>query len=136
VWTYKYSLDTPKARQAIWARYCDCGTWTEWDHGLDHVEVDGPLAVGTTGKLTPKGQGPIPFTVIDVHEQSSFTDECSMGKLVIRFRHQLTDLDEQGTRVTHSVVISGPGAEQMGPKIGPAITADIPASVAELIKLA
>lgn len=136
MWNYEYSLDTPKPRHAIWSRYQDCGGWPKWDHGLDHVEVDGQLAVGTTGRLTPKGQAPIPFTVTDVDELATFTDECSMGDLVIRFWHRLTELDGQGTRVTHGVVISGPGAEQMGPKIGPAITADIPASVAELIKLA
>lgn len=136
MWTYEYSLDTPKAPQDIWARYQDCDTWPEWDRGLDHVEANGPLAVGTTGKLTPKGQAPIPFTIVDVDDLTTFTDECSVGELVIRFRHQLTDLGSEGTRVTHGVVISGPGAEHMGPKIGPAVTADIPASVAELIKLA
>jgi len=136
VWTYEYSLDTPKALQDIWARYQDCDTWPEWDHGLDHVEVDGPLQVGTTGRLTPKGQTPIPFTIVDVDELSTFTDECSVGELIIRFKHQLVDLDGHGTRVTHGVAISGPGADHMGPKIGPSVTADIPASVAELVKQA
>jgi hypothetical protein len=136
VWTYEYSLDTDKSAKDIWARYSDHTTWTEWDQGLEQVEAHGPFAVGTTGFLTPTGQRPIAFTITDVEELSSFTDECSLGDLVIRFRHQLTTLPGERTRVTHGVVISGPGAEHMGPKIGPAITADIPASIAELVKLA
>jgi hypothetical protein len=136
VWTYEYSLDTDKPAKDIWARYSDHTTWTEWDHGLQLVEADGPLAVGTTGSLTPNGQKPIPFTITEVEEQAAFTDECTVGGLVIRFRHQLSTLPGEGTRVTHAVVISGPNADQMGPKIGPSITADIPASVATLVELA
>lgn len=135
MWSYEYSLDTDKTVREIWARYQNHETWAEWDQGLDHVQADGPLAVGTTGKLTPKGQRAIPFTITDVEELIGFTDECAVGDLVIRFRHELTRV-EGVTRVTHGVVISGPGSEQAGPQVGPVVTAAIPASVAELVRLA
>lgn len=55
------------------------------------------------------------------------------GALMLTFRHQLTRLDDGGTRVTHTLEISGPGADEVGPDLGPQISGDFPVTMGELI---
>ena len=51
------------------------------------------------------------------------------------FRHVLEPIGA-GTRVTHQLVIDGPGADSTGPELGLQITADFPAGLAGLITTA
>ena len=47
--------------------------------------------------------------------------------------HRLEPLPGGGTRVTYRTEITGPAAEQVGPELGPAITADFPDVLAKLV---
>ena len=53
-----------------------------------------------------------------------------------RTAHRLERLDGGGTRVTYRMEITGPAADEMGPQVGPAITADFPETMAALVALA
>lgn len=132
MWSYEHSVSTDKSADQIWQRYLDPARWPEWDKGLERVEVDGPLAEGTKGTLTPKGQPAVAFEVSQVDPGKSFTDRTQVNGLVIEFIHRLASAGGR-TIVTHAVTIDGPGADQAGPQIGPRLTADIPASMAELV---
>lgn len=59
---------------------------------------------------------------------------CSCVPLL--FRHTLTPLDGGGTRVTHQLEISGPGADKVGPELGPQIGGDFPVTMTELLTAA
>lgn len=54
---------------------------------------------------------------------------------MVRFEHQLTPAEE-GMRLTHRVRIHGPAAEQVGPDLGPKITAGVPDTMASIATLA
>lgn len=62
-----------------------------------------------------------------------YADQTVYGALMLTFRHQLTRLDDGGTRVTHTLEISGPGADEVGPDLGPQISGDFPVTMGELI---
>jgi hypothetical protein len=58
---------------------------------------------------------------------------CDFGGAVVTTVHRLEPLDDGGTRVTYRTEITGADADELGPKIGPDITADFPDVVAALI---
>jgi hypothetical protein len=53
--------------------------------------------------------------------------------VTLRFSHTLERLATGGTRVRHRLEISGAAADQVGPELGPAITADFPDAMEALI---
>jgi hypothetical protein len=78
--------------------------------------------------MTPAGEDPVELRVAEVVEGEMFVDEARFGDLVLRTTHRVG-----GGRVMYRMEISGPGADTMGPEIGPGITADWPDTVAALV---
>jgi hypothetical protein len=132
MFVYEHSLETSASPERLWALYADVPAWTAWDRGLDRVEIDGPLAAGSTGRITPSGMEVLPFTVTWAEEGRGFTDETPAMGHVLRFTHLLDALPGGGTRVTHRVEVEGPAADEIGPNV----TGDTPAAVAQLVAMA
>lgn len=86
--------------------------------------------------MTPQGQDTLRSRIVELVENEAYADETSFGELTLRFRHALARLDDGGTRVTHALVIDGPDADQVGPELGPQISADFPAAMSDLIAAA
>jgi len=135
MWTYEHTLYTTANPAAVWALYSDVSTWPSWDDANEVTILDGPFEAGTRGKITFRGQDPLPFTLITVDPQRFFADETDLGGFVIRFEHQLT-ATATGVQLVHRVSITGAAADQVGPELGPTITAGIPTTMAALAALA
>lgn len=136
MWEYEHSVRTDASPEAIWRLYTDPSSWPSWDSGIEHMELDGPFAAGTTGRLTPVGQDNLPFTLIEVVPTRRFVDETHVAGLVLRFIHTLVPEPTGGTTITHRVEIIGPAADQLGPQIGPKVTAGVPTTIETLAKQA
>lgn len=138
MWEFEHSIDAAEVTPAqVYARYADVASWTEWDEGIEKVTLDGPFTVGTTGTMTPAGQDSLPFTITEAVPGESFTDETVIpGAVTLRFVHRLAALPGGGTRITHRLEIDGPASEQMGPELGPQITADFPEAMQALAEAA
>jgi hypothetical protein len=132
MYTFEHTAETTAPADVIWALYADVTAWLRWDHGLAAIELDGPFAAGTAGRITPHGMDTMPFTLTRVEQDRGFDDETPAMGHVLRFIHVLEPLAAGGTRVTHRVEIEGPGADEMGPMV----TGDTPEAVAALIALA
>jgi hypothetical protein len=65
-----------------------------------------------------------------------FTDEMDGSDFTVRTVHQLEPAPGGRTRIIYRTEISGPSADHVGPRLGPAITADFPDVLAALAKLA
>jgi hypothetical protein len=78
------------------------------------------------------GQGALPFTLVDVQPERFFADETPFGPMTQCFEHRLESVPNGGTLLTHRVLITGPGAEELGPNV----VEDIPRSMASLVALA
>ncbi|MER5999195.1 SRPBCC family protein [Nonomuraea angiospora] len=131
MYAYEHTLDTTAPAAAVWALYADVNGWTAWDTSLLQIDLEGPFEVGTEGTMTPEGQDTVRFRIVELVTGELFTDETVVGELTLRFIHRLAETGT-GTRVTHRVEITGPGAEE----IGPMVTSDVPDAMATLIKLA
>ena len=135
MWTYEHTVTADATPEAIWPLYADVSAWLRWDGGLASVTLDGPFAAGSRGTLQPMGQDPLPFTLTQATPNSGFTDETQIPGAVLRFIHRLT-ADGHRTRISHRLEIDGPAADEIGPNLGPAITADFPETMDHLARLA
>jgi hypothetical protein len=132
MFNYQHSIETDATPEAIWKLYSDVSTWATWDDGAEYVRLDGPFAVGANGTVKFIGQDPLPFTLLDVVPNQSFTDETLIpdAEMSVQVTHTLVPLDNGRTQVTHAFAISGPAAGE----IGPMITGDVPVSMANLVR--
>jgi len=138
MWQYEHSAETHASPASIWHFYSDVSTWPGWDAGIAEITIDGPFAAGTTGTMTPTGQSPLAFRIVDAEPELGFADQTEIpgAGILLRFTHRIAALPEGRTRITHSVAISGPGAEALGPQIGPGVTVGIPEAMATLARQA
>ncbi|MFJ9521169.1 SRPBCC family protein [Kitasatospora sp. NPDC101801] len=133
MWTYQHSIETDAAAEAIWRLWADVDGWGGWNAEIEKIDFRGPFAVGATIAMTPPGEDPIELTVVELGEGEHFTDEARFGGLVLRTTHRLVPLGAGRTEVVYRMEISGEGADQVGPEIGPGITADWPDTMAALV---
>jgi uncharacterized protein YndB with AHSA1/START domain len=136
MWEYEYSVETTASPDALWRYWSDVPGWPKWNAGIETIEFDGPFAVGATFTMTPPGQEPIAMTISEVVPGEQFTDEMDGGDFIVRTVHRLERLGTGRTRVMYRTDITGPAADQIGPQLGPDITADFPEVLAALVKLA
>lgn len=133
MWTTEYTAETTLAPEVVWAALRDLHTGDLTYEGADTFELHGPFAVGTELTLTPVGQDPFQSTIVDLVETETYADRTVFGDLVLTFRHTLVPTGA-GTRVTHRLEIDGPGADEVGPELGPQISGDFPESMAALFE--
>ena len=68
MWSFEHTEATKAPPERLWQRYSDRASWPEWDHGIKSVTLDGPFAVGSTGKVKPKGGLATKYEVLEVTE--------------------------------------------------------------------
>jgi hypothetical protein len=136
MWEYEYGLETTAAPEAIWRLWADVARWGDWNSDLERIEIHGPFAVGTEISMVPSGQDEIRLRVAELVDNQLFVDEADLGDIVVRTEHRLESVRDGVTRVVYRTEITGPAAGQVGPELGPAITADFPETIAALVKLA
>ena len=136
MWDYEYSIETAATPDAVWRRWTDMADWPQWNDGIEAIEVDGPFAEGTGFRMTPPGEEPIAMRLVEIVPGELFTDEMDGGDFVVRTVHRLVPLAGGGTRIVYRTEITGPAAADIGPALGPAITADFPDVLAALAKVA
>jgi hypothetical protein len=136
MWTHEHTAETALAPEAVWRVLEDMENWPRWDTSMEEVTLEGPFAVGTRVTMKPTGQDPITSVITAATENERYADETDLGDVVLRFSHTLTRLPQGGTRIIHRLEISGPKAAELGPELGPAITADFPEAMQALLAYA
>ncbi|MEU2827769.1 polyketide cyclase [Streptomyces lavendulae] len=136
MWTYEHSVETTATAPSVWRLWSDVARWADWNAEIEKIEIDGPFAPGTRITMTPPGEDPIPLIVAEAVENKLFVDEARFGGLLLRTLHRLDTAGPGRIRVTYRMEITGAGADEAGPEIGPGITADWPDTMAALTRLA
>jgi hypothetical protein len=131
--TYEHSVPSSASAAAVWRLYSDVSQWPAFDAEAERIELDGPFTAGCRGTMTFRGQEPLTFTLTEVETERLFTDETPVGDAVVRVRHRL-DPSPDGVRITQRVEIDGP--EAFAAELGAMITADMPATMMRLARLA
>ncbi|MFB7778915.1 polyketide cyclase [Streptomyces bauhiniae] len=136
MWTYEHSIETTAAPEAIWGLWADVRNWGVWNADIVSIQISGPFEAGAEIVMTPDGQDPVHLLVAEATVNELFVDEARFDGLLLRTIHRLGQGERGHIRVTYRMEITGTGADQLGPQIGPAITADWPETMAALVKLA
>lgn len=136
MWDYEYRLETSAAPEALWRHWADMASWPQWNDGIETLTADGPFAVGTVFTMTPPGDEPILMRLTEIKPGESFTDEMDAGDFVVRTEHRLEPAAAGRTRIVYRTEITGAASGQVGPELGPQITADFPEVVAALARRA
>ena len=133
MWTYEHTIDTSAAPEAIWRIWADVPNWGTWNPDIAKIEIRGPFAVGADITMTTAGQDPVRLRVAELTDGEQFTDEAHLAGVTLRTTHRVDRLGHGRTRVTYRMDITGPAADDVGPQLGPAITADFPETMAALV---
>ena len=136
MWEYENSIETSATPEAIWRLWADVENWGAWNAEIEKIEISGPFAAGQQITMTPPGDDPILLRVAEVVEDELFVDEARFNGLVLRTTHRIDRIDQDRIRVVYRLEISGSGADEAGPKIGPGITADWPDTMMALVGMA
>jgi hypothetical protein len=136
MWITSHAATTGATPDAVWAALVALHSGTALGPDSDAFEPDGPLAVGTTVTVTPQGQDPMRSTIVEFEPGRTYADRTVFGDLRLTFRHRIEPEPTRGSRVTHVLEIDGPGADEVGPELGPQISADFPVAMAELLAAA
>jgi hypothetical protein len=136
MWQYESTLETSAAPEAIWQLWADVAGWGTWNAEIEKIEIDGPFAAGSRITMTPPGDDPIELLIAEAVPNQLFIDEARFGGLVLRTIHRAQRIDQDLVKVVYRMEITGAGADEVGPQIGPGITADWPETMASLVALA
>lgn len=136
MWTTHYEASTSASAAAVWTALTALHSGTSLGENSDRFEPHGPLSVGTTLTVTPQGQESMDSVIVEFEPERVYADQTVFGELSLLFRHDLVALDDGGTRVRHTLEISGSGADEIGPELGPQISGDFPVAMAELLAAA
>jgi hypothetical protein len=136
MWVTEHSVETTAPSEAIWRQWSNVRGWPEWNADIERIELDGPFAAGSRITMTPRGQEPVELRIAEAVEPELFVDEADFGEIVVRTSHRVERLDERRARISYRMEISGPGADTLGPQIGPEISGDFPQVLAALIERA
>jgi uncharacterized protein YndB with AHSA1/START domain len=132
MWTTEHSIETTASPEAIWRLWSDVAGWPAWNADIEHIEISGPFAAGSTISMTPVGQDPVELRIAEAVEPDLFVDEAELADVLVRTVHRLEPLEGERHRVVYRIEISGPAAKTVGPEIGPQISADFPETLAAL----
>jgi hypothetical protein len=136
MWTHEDGVETTAAPEAIWMLWADVEGWPSWNGDIEHIEIDGPFATGHVIAMTPVGQERVRLRIAEVSENELFVDEAEFGEVLIRTIHRIDRVDDDHVRVVYRMEISGAGADEVGPQLGPQISADFPQTLTALAQRA
>ncbi|AYG78505.1 hypothetical protein DWB77_00613 [Streptomyces hundungensis] len=136
MWTYEHSIETDAAPEAIWGLWADVPNWGDWNADIANIRISGPFEAGAEIVMTPAGDDPVHLLVAETAVNELFVDEARFDGLLLRTTHRLDQGESLRTQVTYRMEITGTGADEVGPQIGPAITGDWPDTMAALVQLA
>jgi hypothetical protein len=131
--TFEYirTVTTTASASEVWALWSDPTSWHVWDPSVESVAMEGHFAEGAAGSMVLAGGIEVPVILELVEPGSRYLDRLEMGELRIHIDHVVKDVDG-GAEVTVSTIITGPGADD----IGPMVTADAPKAMEALCALA
>ncbi|MDR1387259.1 MAG: hypothetical protein LBJ44_06655 [Propionibacteriaceae bacterium] len=135
MWTTKSSIDAAGLdADRVWQALKNMLSGVSPSSGGTYA-LNGEFAKGTTVSVTPPGQETMTSEIVECDPPHRYADSTDMEGLNLVFRHIIEDQGD-GVRLTKELEITGPPADQVGPEIGPQISADFPDTLTELVEQA
>ncbi|WP_330230469.1 SRPBCC family protein [Nocardia sp. NBC_00508] len=121
----------------MWELWSNVPARTEWDRGLEYINVDGPFEAGTTGTVKVEGQDPVRYEIVEVTPKESFTDrfESLLGTHT-DWHHTIQRRADGRYDVTWRLETRGPLSLISLPVLKSIFGEEVPTAVTEFVQLA
>lgn len=121
----------------MWAQWADVPARTEWDKGLESIQIDGPFEAGATGTVTVEGQDPIAYEIVEVEPKKNYTDRFnSLAWTRTDWHHNIEPNEGGGHDVTWRLEARGPLSLISLPVLKAIFGEEVPTAVDEFVALA
>ncbi len=131
----KHSIKTKAKPEAIWSLWKNINEWSQWDHGIEASQLDGPFETGSKGWLKPKGGPKVNFKLLEVVPLKKFHDRSFLPLANLDFVHTIESDGEYST-ITHQVEMTGLLTFLFSKVIGNGIKKDMPFAMEKLVQIA
>lgn len=115
---FEYAVDIAAPPERVWQATIDIERWT------DFVPTDGPLALGTTAHVTPKGFLGSTWTVTEFDSSRVFTWPTNPTGISMTARH-IIEPAPGGSKMTLQLEWSGWLAGLLSPLIAPRLRSNV-----------
>lgn len=131
MWVTEYTGTSTANPDEVFAVLAEPRRWSEWNEGVQRIEMDGPFAEGTSARMVLPDGTVLPFRFTWVAAGRGYADltEVPGTDVVVRVRHDLTPAGT-GTRITYRCEADGPA--DLAAEIGAGASEDFPAVIAAL----
>jgi uncharacterized protein YndB with AHSA1/START domain len=105
-----------------------------WEDDLEHLEFDGAVKAGGTGKMKLADKPEMRFVIVEAVEGESYRERYELPFGVLVFSHRLLNEGDK-TYMTHSVVLEKAAPSENDLAFLSGVFADFPVSMTRLKKL-
>ncbi|MBL1075822.1 SRPBCC family protein [Nocardia sp. 2] len=121
----------------MWELWSDVPARTEWDRGLQYIDIDGPFQAGTSGTVKVEGQDPVRYEIVEVTPKVSFTDRFqSLLWTHTDWHHTIEHRADGRYEVTWRLETRGPLSLISLPVLKNIFGEEVPTAVTEFVQLA
>jgi hypothetical protein len=75
---FEHTIAVNAPIDAIWKKLVDWQHWTQWDAGMEKINFDAPLGLGSIGKLKLKGGPEVDLVITRCEEPNRYVDEFEL----------------------------------------------------------
>ena len=125
---FRHSVTVQAPPERIWAIWMDVANWPTWDTEIKQASADAPLALGVTGKLTPKSGATSSFKVVSFEPQMptpSYAFQTELPSAALKVTRSMVQQGDS-TTFTHEVAFLGPNGPMFASQFGPIFRAALP----------
>jgi hypothetical protein len=109
-----------------WEKMVDWKSWPTWDGGMESISFDGPIHIGSAGRLKLKGGPVVTLMITDFKLNDSYTSEFVLLGTRFILSHILTPLDGGLTKMTFTADVEGASAFLIGNIVKPNLVKGVP----------
>jgi uncharacterized protein YndB with AHSA1/START domain len=135
-WSTESTEVSKASRQQVWSMWEDGAGWASWNPTIAEGAMDGPIAEGTTGRVTHVKGRKSTYVIRDVTPGAGFTAESVLPAAHLRIEHEVSDEPGGGSRVTQRAVLVGPLGRMWSLMLGRELKHDMAAAVGAMVRVA
>jgi hypothetical protein len=127
-WRRQHSQLTSATPAQLWERWTRTELWQVDDPGVQWAQLDGPVAVGTTGVVKNHGTPAQRFELTRVEHERAMDLVIRLPLATLSITHDLRS-DAGDVRITHGVVLDGPLHRVYAAVLGASLARGLPTVV-------
>ncbi|MEM9344007.1 MAG: SRPBCC family protein [Pseudomonadota bacterium] len=117
----------------VWALWTTPDTWEQWDRGLKSAALDGPMSLGSVGRIVPHSGPTTTFKVVAYDLGQSYAFETRLPGAILRVERAF---NAERTEFTHRVTFSGATSVLFAALFGPGFRKALPPTMQQLKAIA